>query len=192
MSSPSPRWPSPPRPADSATGRPIAAALAGDDLDRWWQALVPVLMAPLRLLDRTGIALEAHGQNSLVICKGDRPDSLMYRDFGGIRLPRTGWPQLAGDLQTDDGPERTRKLIAALFPTTLTALVDALATWTGTDPGQWWAPVADAARQACAPGDLADAVLKADWPLKATTAMRLADNPTKDIWVTAPNPLAPL
>jgi hypothetical protein len=34
------------------------------------------------------------------------------------------------------------------------------------------------------------AVLKAPWPIKATTAMRLADNPTADIWVQIDNPLA--
>src|SRR5690606_42117157 len=29
-----------------ATGRPIAAALAGEDLDRWWTALLEAVLAP--------------------------------------------------------------------------------------------------------------------------------------------------
>lgn len=173
---------------DPATGRPIAAALAGDDLDAWWEVLVGVALAPVRLFEATGVALEAHGQNALASFTGDRPTSLVYRDFGGVRVPKTGWPALEGDLQTDDADERLRKLTAALFPTTLTALVDALATWTGTDPGRWWRTVDRAL--ADIGGSAAHAMRTEPWAMKATTAMRLADRPTEDIWVPIENPLA--
>ncbi|WP_100444373.1 IucA/IucC family protein [Glycomyces xiaoerkulensis] len=174
-----------------ATGRPIAAAIADRPLDQWWPALVDHLLAPLRLYAATGIALEAHGQNLLVAFHGDRPTRLIYRDLGSLRLPRRNRPALHGDLQTDDEDERIRKLLAALFPTTLTALVDALATWTGTDPARWWRTVARAAAEAAAgSAPLHRAALKTDWPVKATTAMRLADRPTTDLWTRVDNPLA--
>jgi siderophore synthetase component len=171
-----------------ATGRPIAAALAGDRLDPWWEALVAIALAPVRLFADTGAALEAHGQNTLIAFDGDLPTGLVYRDFGGIRVPRNGWPPLDGDLQTDDADERLRKLTAALFPTTLTALVDMLAAWTGTDPGRWWRTVD---RALAGIGGPAAAELRAKpWTRKATTAMRLSANPTDDIWIQVDNPLA--
>ncbi|HLU29361.1 MAG TPA: IucA/IucC family protein [Glycomyces sp.] len=174
-----------------ATGRPIAAALAGEDLDRWWTALLEAVLAPLRLLAATGAALEAHGQNLLVAFDADRPSHVLYRDFGGIRLPRAHWPGLRGAITTDDEDERIRKLLAALLPTTLTALVEALAAWTGTDPGRWWKTVADAARSAAAASPaVTAAVFAPTWPIKATTAMRLAENPLEDLWTSVPNPLA--
>jgi siderophore synthetase component len=170
------------------TGRPIAAAIAGERLDPWWVALVDLALAPVRLFEHTGAALEAHGQNTLIAFDGDTPAGLVYRDYGGIRVPRTGWPPLQGDLQTDDADERLRKFTAALFPTTLTAIVAALAAWTGTDPGRWWRPVD---RALAGIGGPAAAELRAKpWTRKATTAMRLADNPTDDIWVQVDNPLA--
>lgn len=173
-----------------ATGRPIAAALAGKDLESWWAALVSVALAPLRLFAATGVALEAHGQNTLASFTGDVPTSLVYRDFGGVRVPPDDWPGVIGDLPEPDPEARLTKLLAALFPTTLTAIVDALAAWTGTDPGRWWRTVADAVRDLDLPGDMGTAVLKAPWPIKATTAMRLAEHPTADIWVRVDNPLA--
>lgn len=173
---------------DPATGRPIAAALAGDDLDAWWEALVQVALAPVRLFENTGVALEAHGQNALASFTGDRPSALVYRDFGGVRVPKAGWPALEGDLQTDDGDERLRKLTAALFPTTLTALVGALAAWTGSDPGRWWRTVDRALAEIG--GKAAHTMRTERWTVKATTAMRLADKPTEDIWVGIDNAVA--
>lgn len=174
-------------------GRPIAVALTGDDPDAWWAAFVPVALAPLRLFAATGVALEAHGQNTLASFTGDRPTSLVYRDFGGVRVPATDtWSQIEGDLREADPQARLTKLLAALLPTTLTAIVESFATWSDTDPGRWWSTVADAVRDLGLPGPVAAAVLRDPWPIKATTAMRLADNPTDDIWTTVDNPLAAL
>lgn len=173
-----------------ATGRPIAAAIADDDLETWWTAFTALALAPLRLFADTGVALEAHGQNTLASFTGDHPTSLVYRDFGGIRVPPQDWPDLIGDLPEPDPAARLTKLLAALFPTTLTSIVDALAAWTGTDPGRWWATVAEAVRDLDLPHEVHAAVAEAAWPIKATTAMRLADNPTDDIWTTVDNPLA--
>lgn len=175
-----------------ATGRPIGAALAGEHLDLWWGLLAEAAAAPLRLFTDTGVALEAHGQNTLVAFDAaGRPTGLVYRDLGGIRVPATGWPPLEGRIACDDADERARKLTAALYPTALSALVTALAEWTGTDPGRWWRPLAAAARPAAAPSPvLTAAVFGTTWPIKATTAMRLADDPLADLWARIDNPLA--
>lgn len=177
-----------PCPSDA---RPIAVAFTGDDPEAWWAAFVPVALAPLRLFAATGVALEAHGQNTLASFSGDRPVSLVYRDFGGVRVPAGArWSDVEGDLIEADPEARLTKLLAALFPTTLTAIVQALAEWSDSDPGQWWSTVAAAVRDLGLDPWIADAVLRKPWPIKATTAMRLADNPTADIWVHVDNPLA--
>ncbi|WP_282706760.1 IucA/IucC family C-terminal-domain containing protein, partial [Glycomyces tenuis] len=175
-----------------ATGRPIGAAIAGAELDRWWSALAEAAAAPLRLFAATGAALEAHGQNTLVAFDAvGRATGLVYRDLGGIRVPSAGWPSLRGALRCDDEDERVRKLLAALFPTTLGALVDAIAAWSGTAPGRWWKTLAGPARAAAAASPaLTSALFAPTWPIKATTAMRLADDPLADLWAGVDNPLA--
>jgi staphyloferrin A synthase len=171
-------------------GRPIAVALTGNDPEAWWAAFVAVALAPLRLFNTTGVALEAHGQNTLASFTGDRAAGLVYRDFGGVRVPPEAWPDLIGDLPEPDPEARLTKLLAALFPTTLTAIVDAFAAWSDTDPSKWWAEVAHGVRDLDLEPWIARAVLREPWPIKATTAMRLAERPTDDIWVRVDNPLA--
>jgi siderophore synthetase component len=173
-----------------ADGRPIAVAFTGDDPEAWWEAFAAVALAPLRLFAATGVALEAHGQNTLASFTGDRPTGLVYRDFGGVRVPPDDWPDIIGDLPEPDPEARLAKLLAALFPTTLTAIVDAFAAWSDTDPGRWWSTVADAVRDLDLEPWIARAVLREPWPFKATTAMRLADDPVADLWVRVENPLA--
>ncbi|MDN3243516.1 IucA/IucC family protein [Glycomyces tritici] len=172
-------------------GRPIAVALTGNDPEAWWAEFARVALAPLRLFAATGVALEAHGQNTLASFTGDRPVSLVYRDFGGVRVPaQDRWAEVRGDLVQADPEARLTKLLAALFPTTLTAIVAALAAWSDTDPGKWWSTVAGAIRDLDLDPWIADAVLRRPWPIKATTAMRLAAKPTQDIWARVENPVA--
>src|SRR5205814_7101182 len=121
-----------------ATGRPLVteavragyppAALAAD--------LVQLLLPPvLRLLHR-GAALEAHGQNTLVLLDRGRPVRLYYRDVGGVRLSpaRLGdaAPPLHGDLPTDD-PETLRTKLFAALTVVLGELADTLERGCGTD-----------------------------------------------------------
>ncbi|MQM28896.1 IucA/IucC family protein [Glycomyces albidus] len=171
-------------------GRPIAVAFTGNDPEAWWAAFVTVALAPLRLFADTGVALEAHGQNTLASFTGDMPTGLLYRDFGGVRVPPEDFPGIIGDLPEPDREARLTKLLAALFPTTLTAIVETFAAWSDTDPGKWWATVAAGVRDLSLEPWIADAVLRDPWPIKATTAMRLAANPTDDIWARVENPLA--
>jgi siderophore synthetase component len=173
-------------------GRPAAFAAA----------LVELLVGPLLRLLAHGVALEAHGQNVLVGLLAGRPVRLYYRDLGGVRLhpdrlTAAGLPvpPRHGDLLTDDLDELRTKVYAAAFGTVLAELAAVLGREYGMDPAAVWAPAAEAARRAGkdagpnAGADLA-ALFGPHLPVKATTAMRLADDPLEDIWTALPNPLA--
>ena len=153
-----------------------------------------LLFAPLaRVLDR-GVALEAHGQNTLVVLRGGRPVRILYRDLGGVRvsarrLYEHGFeaPPLHGDLPSDDPLVLRAKLAAAAFGAVATELVAALSR-RGADPHGLWGIVAGALRETGA-RDVPH-LLRQPLPVKATTAMRLAADPLDDIWAYLDNPLA--
>jgi siderophore synthetase component len=176
-----------------ASGRPIlteAVTAGGGDPGEFAAALAGLLVPPLLRLLRRGAALEAHGQNTLVVLAGGRPVRICYRDLGGLRLsPKrlaadgVEVPPLAGDLPCDDPEELRTKLLAALG-TALGELAATLDREYGA-AGALWRAVAEAARHAGDRGALGGA----DWPVKATTAMRLAADPLADLWTTLPNPL---
>jgi siderophore synthetase component len=186
-----------------ATGRPIVteavtAGYRGDPL-AFAADLVHLLLPPLLRLLHLGVALEAHGQNTLVVLHHGRPVRLCYRDIGGVRLcpPRLAaagipTPELHGDLSTDD-PEALRTKLFAALSTVVGELAATLRLEYGTDPRAVWCLAGDAARQTYAglPGSTGDAasLLGARLPMKATTAMRLAADPLQDIWTTITNPL---
>lgn len=155
--------------------------------------LVQLLLPPLFDLLRDGVALEAHGQNTLLEIRNGRPDTIWYRDLGGLhvhpgRLARAGLPMppLIGALPTDDEDELRTKLFAAALSTVLTELVHALGDRHATAA---WDTVATVIRGAVTDTDDRKACLADTWPLKATTAMRLADDPLQDLWCQIPNPL---
>jgi siderophore synthetase component len=160
--------------------------------------IVPIL---LTLLHR-GVALEAHGQNLLVTLRHGRPSALSYRDVGGVRisparLRRHGVdpPPLYGDLASDDPAELRAKALGSGLAVALGEPVAVLSHEYGVDPAALWRLVRERVEQvydqlpASAAPD-AKAVLHDPMPLKATTAMRLADDPLTDIWASLPNPLA--
>ena len=176
-----------------ATGRPIVEELAGPDPGAFLDRVVDLTVPSLLTLLEWGVALEAHGQNLLLVLRDGRPARLLYRDLGGVRisparLRRHGIqaPPLRGDLLTDDPDELRTKLIASLVSTVLYELVTLLGP-AGCDPGWAWSRVAraiDGPDRAAFFGDTL--------PLKATTAMRLAADPLHDLWAALPNPLAGL
>src|SRR5947207_9650156 len=178
-----------------ATGRPLVteAVRAGYPPADFAGDLVRLLLPPLLRLLHRGAALEAHGQNTLVLLDGGRPVRLYYRDVGGVRLSpaRLGdaAPPLHGDLATDD-PEALRTKLFAALAVVLGELAATLSAEYGTDPAVVWAPAAQVARET-ATADAA-ALFDPALPVKATTAMRLADDPLTDIWTTVPNPMAGL
>ena len=187
-----------PSPAD---GRPIVVEVVRDgyhgDPLAFIGALAALVMPPLLTLLELGVALEAHGQNLLVVVRGSRLVRLAYRDMGGLRispqrLRRNGIepPEVRGDLPCDDPEQLRTKLFAAVVSTVLAETITELARQLGADTGQAWERVAAVVR--AHGGAEAAALFGPTLPLKATTAMRLATDPLDDIWTYLPNPMAGL
>lgn len=164
----------------TTTGLPESPAWLGD-----FARLA--LTVCLRLLER-GVALEAHGQNLLVVLSGSgAPLRLVYRDLADIRvsparLARHGVlvPQLPPRNLTDDPTALRRKLFGSL-------VAGALA---GT-AGSWAAlrtALETAVRDLPRTPDLT-ALCEQPLPAKALTLMRLSPAHTGDIWMHLPNPI---
>ncbi|WP_092543675.1 IucA/IucC family protein [Actinoplanes derwentensis] len=152
------------------------------------ESLGDVLFRPLALVLERGVALEAHGQNTLIRVVGGRPVRAYYRDLGGVRVHpgRLGSdPGLHGDLPTDDLTELRTKLSAAALATVARQTVTALQDRFGADPDRLWHLVA---RSLHGTADT-EALLTDPLPVKATTTMRLAADPLHDVWTRLDNPM---
>jgi staphyloferrin A synthase len=188
-----------------ADGRPLAVeaitiGYAGSPAG-FFADLVNLLFPPLTALLHLGVALEAHGQNMCLALRGGRPVRLLYRDLGGVRVsPRRlaaaglPAPPVRGDLASDDPRVLRTKPTAALLSSVVTEVVTLLAGEYAEPPATLWT-LADRALarayDALPAATRADGeALRADpWPIKATTAMRLADDPLDDQWTWLDNPL---
>ncbi|WP_067285427.1 IucA/IucC family protein [Streptomyces jeddahensis] len=165
------------------------AALATTSLPRslaWLADFARLALAAcLRLLD-LGVALEAHGQNLLVVLSpANAPVRLVYRDLADIRisparLARHGIPvpPLTGRLITDDDTALRRKLFGSL-------VAGALGATAGSAPALRGA-LSTAVRDLPRTPDL-DALLTEPLPTKALTLMRLSPEASGDRWTTLPN-----
>ncbi|MBY8839861.1 IucA/IucC family siderophore biosynthesis protein [Streptomyces sp. SP2-10] len=170
---------------------PVAALATTSlpDSPAWLAAFARLaLTVGLRLLD-LGVALEAHGQNLLVILSPDgTPRRLVYRDLADIRISparlarhRITPPALTGRLITDDETALRRKLFGSL-------VAGALAGTAGSGPAL------AAALETVLPGLPATSDLTAlregPLPAKALTLMRLSPGHAGDIWTALPHPCA--
>ncbi|MEV6590686.1 IucA/IucC family protein [Streptomyces acidicola] len=181
--------------ADSDGGERVVpvAALATTGLPRspsWLADFTRLTLAVcLRLLD-LGVALEAHGQNLLVVLSPTgAPVRLVYRDLADIRvsparLARHGVPvpELTGRIVTDDVTTLRRKLFGSL-------VAGALATVAGSGAALR-AALETAVPHLPRTPDLA-ALLEEPVPTKALTLMRLSPERPGDIWAALGNPLRP-
>ncbi|MHC6624972.1 IucA/IucC family protein [Streptomyces globosus] len=179
--------------ADAAAGEqvvPVAAlAIAPFARSAHWQARFARLALPvcLRVLE-LGVALEAHGQNLLVVLSpGGEPLRLVYRDLADVRisparLARHGIaaPPVAGRLVTDDPVALRRKLFGSL-------VAGALAATAGSAEALGRV-LAAAAPELPATDDTA-ALLADPLPAKALTLMRLSPEVPGDRWTALDNPL---
>ncbi|MGW3647282.1 IucA/IucC family protein [Streptomyces sp. NPDC000878] len=166
-----------------------ALAATGFDRSPSWLAEFTrlALTVGLRLLD-LGVALEAHGQNLLVVLSADGdPLRLVYRDLADIRvsparLARHGIPapQLTGRIVTDDEPTLRRKLFGSL-------VAGALGATAGSEAALR-AALETAVRGLPRTPDLL-ALLEQPLPTKALTLMRLSPETPGDQWTQLPNPL---
>ncbi|MFI0773238.1 IucA/IucC family protein [Streptomyces sp. NPDC021212] len=180
-----------------ATG---ATVVAGDPV-RWLADFAGLVLPPALTLLSMGVALEAHGQNTLVALRDGRPVRVLYRDLDGVRihpgrLNAHGFtlPPLAGSRAGDDENALCTKLFGGLLSGVFSELVEVLSRTRGADPEELWAAVAAVGRRVYGelPDSAGDAAVffGATLPLKATIAMRLADNPGTARWIPVPNPMA--
>ncbi|WP_328421605.1 IucA/IucC family protein [Streptomyces sp. NBC_00443] len=145
------------------------------------------LTVGLRLLE-LGVALEAHGQNLLVVLSASgSPVRLVYRDLADIRvsparLARHGipLPELTGRIVTDDVPTLRRKLFGSLVAGALAGTAGSGAALRGA--------LEAVVRDLPATEDLA-ALRHEPLPTKALTLMRLSPGTPGDQWAELPNPL---
>ena len=168
-----------------------------------------MLPALFTLLSRWGVALEAHGQNTVVVLRNGLPVRLLYRDFGSIRvskkrLARSGLraPALMGALLTDDDDELRAGLFFPLVSTNLSQVVAALGRVAEIDCARLWRSVArccqsvygtlttDPAIAVQARRDEA-ALFKPTLPAKSMLRVHMSANPHATQWVAVPNPLVP-
>jgi len=145
------------------------------------------LTVGLRLLE-LGVALEAHGQNLLVVLSDTgAPLRLVYRDLADIRvspvrLARHGIPvpDLSGRIVTDDVTALRRKLFGSLVAGALAATAGSAAVLR--------AALETAVRDLPRTPDLV-ALLEEPLPAKALTLMRMSPGTPGDQWARLPNPL---
>lgn len=191
-----------------ASGRALvteAVAMAADaDPVAFFADLMTLTLPTLLRLLHLGVALEAHGQNTLLVLRAGRPVRLLYRDMGGVRvsyerLASAGIeaPRLRGDLGSDDPDELRAKLAAAFLATVVAELVVNLGREYAIEPSTLWQIAAGIIRRTyhdmpvTARGDR-NAMLSATLPCKAMTAMRLSATVLEDIWTPIANPMAGL
>ncbi|NUT44588.1 MAG: IucA/IucC family siderophore biosynthesis protein [Thermoactinospora sp.] len=178
-----------------------ADTLTGD----WAAAFALVAMRAALGMLALGVAMEAHGQNLLVVLdRHGRPAELIYRDLADVRisparLARNGFetPPVSARLLSDDPQVLHAKLFGSLVGTTFGSLVAHLGRGDRGVESRLWAVVARAARQAFdeLPGS---ADVRADREalfgdrirVKAHLLTQLTGSPPGDSWTTLPNPLA--
>ncbi len=177
------------------------ARMVSADPVTWLAEFAGLVLPPALTLLSLGVALEAHGQNTLVVLRDGRPVRVLYRDLDGVRihpgrLARHGFslPPLAGTRAGNDEAALRTKLFGGLLSGVFSELVDVLSRTHGTEPEELWAAVAAVGRNVYA--GLPDAagdreVFFGDTlPLKATVAMRLAQDSGLARWTPVPSPLA--
>ncbi|GEC03561.1 iron transporter [Streptomyces spinoverrucosus] len=169
---------------------PVAALATTElpDSAEWLGEFARLALAVgLRLLE-LGVALEAHGQNLLVVLSATgAPVRLVYRDLADIRvsparLARHGIPvpELPARILTDDVTTLRRKLFGSL-------VAGALAGTAGSGAALRTA-LETAVRDLPRTPDLA-ALCEEPLPTKALTLMRLSPGTVGDLWTELPNPL---
>ncbi|MEU6534598.1 IucA/IucC family protein [Streptomyces sp. NPDC047000] len=171
------------------------AALAATPLPRspsWLAGFTRLaLTVGLRLLD-LGVALEAHGQNLLVVLdEADAPVRLVYRDLADIRVGPARLSahgiavpaELPARMVTDEVTALRRKLFGSL-------VAGALAGTAGSSAVLRTA-LETAVRDLPRTPDLT-VLREGPLPAKALTLMRMSGGTPGDRWAVLPNPFVPL
>jgi len=194
-------------PVGAVGGPPVVAGFVrsgfGGDPVAFVGRLARVVLEPVLTLLWRGVALEAHGQNVLVVVRSGRPVGVWYRDVGGVRVSArrlaacgVAVPAVHGDLACED-PVELRRTVFAAVGVALGEQVAVLAREFGVAPGRLWEAVGRVVRVVVAGAPVAvrddvEALFAAVVPVKAMLAMRLAADPLVVRWAWVPNPLAGL
>ncbi|MCF6471075.1 IucA/IucC family siderophore biosynthesis protein [Nonomuraea sp. MG754425] len=193
-------------PTPPGTVLPVAAVTLATARDpaAWLAVFARLALTGTLGMLALGVALEAHGQNLLVVLGPDGlPSRLVYRDLADVRisparLARNGIepPPVSARLLDDDPAVLRAKLFGSLVGTTFGSLVAVFGRRERAVESRLWAIVAAAARHTSetlpdTPDVRADraALLGERLPAKAHLLARLDDAPPGDRWTTLPNPL---
>jgi siderophore synthetase component len=193
--------------APGATVLPVAAVTREmvRDPAAWLAAFARLAMADALGMLALGTALEAHGQNLLVVLDDHgRPCRLVYRDLADIRLSparlaRNGIepPPVSARLLSDDPGVLHAKLFGSLIGTTFGSLVSLFCQGDRAAEASLWAVVAAAGRKAFdelpgGPDTRADrdALFGPRLTVKAHLLAQLEGTPPGDSWTILANPLA--
>ena len=138
----------------AADGRPMAerigcALSTPDDAVNWLSAHVrTIILPPLRLFARTGISVEAHGQNSLVALDRGLPSRLVVRDLEGVSIDRRRFAAKMPAFDLDPrivfpSEEAEERLIYHLISNHLNHVVATVARASGLAEARLWRLAAD-------------------------------------------------
>ncbi|WP_053082478.1 IucA/IucC family protein, partial [Methylobacterium platani] len=185
-------------------GRPMLAAMGAapagrDGAEAWLRAYArAAILPPLRLFARTGISLEAHAQNSLLVLEGGVPARLVVRDLEGASIDRDRFPPLAPGLALDPAvlygaEEAWRRLLYYLVVNQVAHVVATVARAADLPEAPLWGVVADAlagSDEDDGTHTLVARLLDAPTlPAKANFASCLAGRGERPDYVALPNPL---
>lgn len=185
-------------------GRPMLAAVGCGfsglaEAQAWLRAYVQAaILPPLRLFARTGVSLEAHSQNSLLVLDRGNPARLIVRDLEGVSIDRERFEPIAPQLELDPSvffpaEEARRRLVYYLVSNQLNHVVAAVSRVADVPEAGLWDAIAAALSAAAEDSPTASLVawlLDAEsLPAKANFTSCFAGRGERPDYVEIPNPL---
>ncbi|HKY82245.1 MAG TPA: IucA/IucC family protein [Sphingobium sp.] len=187
-------------------GRPMLAAVGCGfsglaEAQAWLRAYVQAaILPPLRLFARTGVSLEAHSQNSLLVLDRGYPARLIVRDLEGVSIDRERFEPIAPQFELDPSvffpaEEARQRLVYYLVSNQLNHVVAAVSRLADAPEGDLWSSIAEALSAAVEDSPTASLVtwlLDAETlPAKANFTSCFAGRGERPDYVKIPNPLRP-
>ena len=187
-------------------GRPMLAAVGCGfsgfaEAQAWLSAYVQAaILPPLRLFARTGVSLEAHSQNSLLVLDRGYPARLIVRDLEGVSIDRERFERIAPKLELDSSvfflaEEARQRLVYYLISNQLNHVVAVVSRLADAPEGDLWRSIAEALSSAVEDSPTASLVawlLEAETlPAKANFTSCFGGRGERPDYVEIPNPLRP-
>ena len=196
--------------------KPLFLELVGQDVDLTpaqvlfeFRAYAQMLLYPvLRLFFRYGILMEAHPQNAfLVVNESHRPERILLRDLGGIRIHEPTLRNRGFHLVvhhdrltvSDEWTTARRRLMHAVFQWHLGHLAWSVSRASGLKEVDFWeqireltAEILDAHRSDMSETrwrEESEFLMESDWLAKSSIRMRLNDT-SDELFVPTPNPMS--